>query len=336
MKKEREFDVSVSYPLINQEDAHVIQSYYQNTVSKIESDGTYSNHIYALQAFCTEINQEGVPPFSQWNYNTADAYLSQIKCGYAKAALIVKIVKELLYAAGCKESLARLRGSYYGNRYNVGFYSFDEMQMMIKRSYNSTHKIIEWDTLNDWSTSIVICYLLWFGFSQKEIAMLKKTDYNQKFNAVALENNDVIKRRIVDEPEVGEYLKRYIEGTEYYLYNEYHGKRSYNYTYSDSLIKSVKQEGVIILDVVNTCCKKFSQYFGFVSDDVLLAGRMNRLYYYNIVKGVEISNQNFAVVAEYLDLEKPAKVFRNGELGNLISMYPSYKEQRLEHFNNKS
>lgn len=336
MKKEREFDVSVSYPLINQEDAHVIQSYYQNTVSKIESDGTYSNHIYALQAFCAEINQEGVPPFKQWNYSTADAYLSQIKCGYAKAALIVKIAKAILYAAGCKESLIGLKGSHYGNKYHDKFYTFDEMQTMIKRAYDSTHKEICWDTLNDWSTSIVICYLLWLGFSQKEIAILKKTDYNPKFNVVALESGDSIKRRTVDEPEIGEYLQKYIQGHKFYLYNEYHGKRPYDYAYSDFLIKSVKREGITTADVVNACCRKFSQHFGFVSDDVLLAGRMNRLYYYNIVKGIEISNQNVAIVAEYLDLEKPAKVVRNGELGNLISMYPSYKEQLLEHFNNKS
>lgn len=335
MKKEREFNVSVSYPLINHEDACIIQSYYQNTIAKIESEGTYSNNIYALQAFCEEINQEGVPPFREWNYSTADAYISQIKCGYARAALIVKIAKALLYTAGCKESLVGLKGSHYGKKYHVGFYTFDEMQLMMKRVYDSTHEKIEWDTLNDWSTYVVICYLLWLGFSQKEIAMLKKTDYNQKFNVVALEYSDFIKRRTVDEPEIGEYLKRYIEGNKYYLYNEYHGKRPYDYAYSDFLIKSVKREGITTADVVSACCRKFSQHFGFVSDDVLLAGRMNRLYYYNIVKNVEISNRNFAAVAECLNIEKPAKVVRNGELGALISIYPSYKEQRIEHFNNK-
>lgn len=336
MKKERGFNVSVSYPLINKNDAHFIQSYYDDVISKIESDGTYLNYLYALYDFCSVINQAGVIPFSQWNYNIADVYISQIKCRYPRAVLIIKIAKNIVYAAGCRESLAGLKASNYGNKYSVPFYTFDEMHTMMLRAYDATHEKIEWDVLNDWSTTIIICYLLWLGFSQKEISLLKKEDYNYKFNIIAFENDKITKRRIIDEPEITEYLQRYIGGYKYYLYNDYHGKRPYDYIYSDSLIKAVIKKSVAATDVVDTCCKKFSTYFGFTADDVLLSGRMNRLYYYDIVKHVVISNQNYEAVAECLDLVKPAKLTRNGELGNIISLYPSYKKQRIEHLDNNN
>ena len=337
MKVTRDFNVSVSYPLIRKDNAQDIQTYYENNLCPIKSDGTYLNYFYALKDFCEEINQPGVPPFSLWKSSTADAYISQINCNYQKAVYVVKVVKNLLYSAGSTESFEALKAAHYGNKYRISFYTFGEMDTMIRRAYDATHQVIEWDTLNDWSTSVVICYLLWLGFSKAEISMLQKSDYDERTGTIVLEtcgknqHSEIVKRRAIDEPGIEDYLHRYIRGNQYYLYDDYHGRRPYDYIYSTSLIKSVIRESAAVKDIVDNCCKRYSAFFGFTSDDVLTAGRMNRLYYYDVVKSVEINEGNIERIADCLGLEKPTKVFRNGELGNLIALYPSYKSERINH-----
>lgn len=337
MKIERDFNVSVSYPSISKTNVKIIQEYHDNVLCKIESDGTYLGYLYALKELCNEINQPMVPDLTEWDYNTADAYISQVKCTYQRMVLVVKVTKNLMYFAGYNNSLAKLKASNYGLKYRVPFFTFNEMDEMIRRAYDSTHPKIAWDELNDWSTSIVICYLLWLGFSKSEIAMLKNSDYDERSGTIVLEYSKSddgikrIKRRTIDEPNIESYLKRYINGNKFFQYNDYHGKRSYDYRSGESLIKIIIRDNVRVKDVVDYCSKKYSTFWGFTSDDVLLAGRMNRLYYYNIVKGMPVDKNNAKIIADCLDLDLPAKVFKNGELGNLILLYPSYKSERLNH-----
>lgn len=329
MKTKRELNVALLYPRMPRNNARIIQEYYNKQIAPLQSDATYAKHMYSLTKFCEVINDHNVLLFDEWDYDVADIYLSMIDCNYDIFTTIIKIVKEIVYSSGCKQSLEEIRAVNYTNIYRIPFCTFVEMDTMIRRAYSASHEHIDWSTVNDWSTMIVICYLMWLGFTRQEIASLRKEDYDLRSNVIVFEDKNRIKRILVDEPDIEVYLKRYVGASGYYGYNEYHKEKFVHYLVGDTLLKTIIRSNNFTFQHVEQYARKFRTYFGFKADDVLNAGRMNRLYYLDIMKGMDITVQNAKAIAEDLGIEIPNSVTRNGELGALIATYPSYKQKRM-------
>lgn len=329
MEKTREFNVHALYPGISSFNAMTIQEYYDNEIFPLRSDVTYNKHLYALSKLCEVINEPFVPMFDQWDSNIADTYLSAIECNYDMSTTLVKILKALVYKSGGTASLADIKAVNYSHIYRIPFFTFGEMDSMIRRAYAASHESIRWDTPNDWSTTIVICYLLWLGFTRREIADLGRDAYNISANFISYGNRSHAKNIFIDEPAISDYLIRYTEAAGYYEYNSYHGEKYISYIEGDTFLKTVVRDKNFTYERVEQYARKFREYFGFKADDALNAGRMNKLFYLDMMRGIDISAQNAVLISEFLGISLPRSVTRNGELGALIATYPSYKQQRM-------
>ena len=330
MEKTREFDAGTLYPEMSRANTQIIQQFYNKEILPLNSDATYTKYMQALAKLCEAISDPRVPPFDLWDFETTDRYLSTADCKYEIATVLVKLTKEIIHSTGNTVALSQIKSGKYAGIYRIPFLTFTEMDTMIRRAYDQTHEHIDWSIMNEWSTTIVMCYLMWLGFTRQEMSKLRKEDYDLRTNVVIFEDKGRIKRVPVDEPGIETYLKKYINALGYYIYNDYHKEKFITYTEGHTLLKTVIRQEDFSLKYADQYARKFVEYFGFKADNVLDAGRLNRMYYLDVMKGVDIKTQNASIIAEALGIEAPKSITRNGELGSLILQYPSYKQQRTD------
>lgn len=325
----RYFDVSSKYPLISNDNTKAIQAFCSKAAIKPMSEESYNKIIQNINYICGKVNSTDVTPFEQWSLDTIQEYFGDMSYSYNKISRILKIIKEILHIAGCRSDFSKLSASSFLENYRSGLYSFEILNNIMKREFYKSRPHLSWDVMNDVSTTVVICYLEWIGFSREEISQLKLQDYNTKAGVIIYNSNSVEKRKIIPEEEIEQYLLEYVSSHSYLQYNSKYGKKICRYGKGNTLVKSAYDSTKITKSVIDNYLLKVPTIFGISANDIWMSGRLNEMYALDKTKNVRIALDNIEDISYRLGLNIPK--FNNNldsTVGRLIMMYDSYRKGR--------
>ena len=333
MSKSRELVVSEQYPLINETDANTIPNYYDDLSAAIQSNATFQAYDNAIKILCDLLNDTDVEPLYTWDIEVAKQYVRRTNHTYSVVVYLLKVIRELMHLAGCciDESVldAQLQAKSLLSEYSSHLFTLQDLDDIMHTNFEQTHADYSWYEMNDWSTMIIICYLLWLGYTKKEITDMKKTDYHRETEAFVIDSTTEKKIRHLDNYSfMTTYFNKYTDSIGYYFYNEFHKDRFIRYQDSDSFIKTVYSSKATTLPVVENYCRKIGRNFGITPDEILTAGRLSRMYVWDIINQEPIKMKNANKLSELLGIKPVKRATKACEIGTLISIYPSYKSTR--------
>lgn len=323
------YDLRNRYKNISENNIIILQSYLDNQIKAIQSDSSVQRTCTAFQVLCSMLDEDVASDFIQWNVKDVDYYMRASGYKSDRLRTLLNIIKDLLKISGNKTNLDQIKNQSYSKEYSSSIYTFKDLNTSLQDKYQNINPNIDWKCVNSWSTTIVICYLFWLGFVRKDIAELKASDYDIKTATIVLNKGNKVKRRQIADSPISEYLERYITAKDYYVYSDVHNTRTIPFLNTESLIKTTSSQKSSVLTIVDNHRKKIHEFFGYTVDEIVDAGRMNRLYYLDKFEGLAIDKSNAETIARELDVALAKRIDGNhSELGYLINLYPSYKKNR--------
>ena len=343
METTRELNVAERFELISTENAKVIQNFYDKDVVKTTSDRTYDLKYSSIITLCNLVNHSDILPIRKWDVETAKQLLRGEYHNYERFGWLLRITRAIMLEAGCPISEVDLKRGLkiteFTAVYTSSIVTFEDMNDLMVRSFEKTHKEYNWWEMNDWSTSIVLCYLLWLGFTKKEIVDINSRDYypdSGTFCVPSFDHRPKV-RQTSEYPEMQRYVTAYYKSYGYIFRNDYHNERFMRYAVTDSFLKTVFARQGINLEVVENYGRKIAKYFGFKPDEILMAGRLDKLFIEETMNDVQIIPENYEKIIEILGMKKPKESgIRSTEVANIIEVFPTYKEQRNRRRGNPS
>lgn len=336
MRTIRELDVAKKFNLISTGNARAIQRYYDRDVAKTVSDRTYELKYSSIITLCNLINHSNILPIEKWDIETAKQILQSEYHNYERFGWLLRVVRAIMVEAGNPIPAADLKHglkiSDFVATYTSNIITFEDMNDLMVRAFKKTHTEYDWWEMNDWSTSIILCYLLWLGFTKKEIVNISNDDYYPDFGTFCVPsyNHKSKIRQTSEYPEMQKYILSYYKSYGYTFKNDYHKERFIRYAATDSFLKVVFAKQGINLDVVENYGRKIAKYFGFKPDEILMAGRLDRLYTEETMNETRIVPENYEKIIEILGMKKPKESgVRSSEVANIIDVFPAYKERRI-------
>lgn len=329
MERVESFDFRSHYKDISESNIKIIQDYYNNKIQTVKSDSSIRRTYLALQTLCSMINEDTAPDFLLWNDNDVYYYMRESGNKSDNLRVLLNVIKDLLEISGNEIDISHIKNLTFCREYSSSIYTFKDLNTSLQETYNKLNPKIEWKCVNSWSTTIAICYLFWLGFIRKDIASLKISDYDIRTATIVLNKGNNTKRRQIAEQQISDYLERYIKAKDYYVYSDIHNIRTIPFLDTDSFIKTTYSRKSSILTIVDNHRRKIREYFGYTVDEIVDAGRMNRLYYLDKFQGLIIDKSNAEIIAKELDVPMAKRLDgTHSELGYLINLYPSYKFKR--------
>lgn len=331
MSASKELIIKEEYPYIPDENSIIIQSYFNKLASAPMSDTTFTSRKNALKIICELINEGETRPFKEWDENIVRHYLRMLNHSLVYLRVILSVLVDILKDGGCKSDLSKIKADDFIAEYKSDLLTLEDLEDRMDEKFKKTHPQYLWDSMNDWSSTIVLCYLLWLGLTKQDVVSLKQSDYHNSTEAFIVSSSH--NSRVIQLPpysNISKYIKMYAEASGYNIYNDFHKDRFIHYAQSDSFLKYVYAFGGISLEIVENYGRNINTYFGFQPDEILLAGRLNTIYNINAVSdgSIPVNLKNGKVIAQVLGMDKVGRISKESSIGTIILKYPEYKRRR--------
>lgn len=316
MSIRKTIDISAEFPNISGNNRKILQDYYNDCVVSIVSDSAYQVRFALFRKILSCMDVVENKPVAEWNDDDCIKIIQVCNLKKTTVDLLKTMLRKIIKYAGGEVPKIEYNMIM---EYSSPIIRFSDLDKAIRDGFDDQNPDVEWDEINTWSTYIVVAYLLWLGFNKGEIVELKTADFNPVTGTIIYNSGKKKIICVINEPAITEYLDDYVNAKTYITHAS--GRRcDYNYPESESLIKVEKSSR----KVIENYALKFPKYFGLYADEILLAGRMSKMYYLEKVKGIVIEQSNLDTIADYLNLSE-----RRCVLESLIPSYQSYRDKRL-------
>lgn len=332
-------NITTDYKWITDEDYDAIIKHKQQTQK--ESLAKFKRIGAAYQKLIEFLDRKDieVPAIRQWDKNIFRDFVRSMDLSSVYTTVSYGIIRDVQGMEGMSDDEKLTipyeeRCQIYSESRNY-YFSFEQMNDYmvdcLRERYEGVLVINNtYDTMLFESTSMAIYYLLWMGFTGKDIGNLADTGYSKEYKVISYDGKIW---SLEDYPVIGQFFDKYTRANSYKAWQwdplaDAEIVKDIKYEKGKFLIKGCRESQSVFM---NSFLRTGEKYFPGLkpSDMILWSGRMDRLYKANLL-GLKIERGNAGLISKIMCTPQTNTARDGTFVGEAVLRFPSYKRRREE------